>query len=93
MQRHKNNVPERSAYDLWLTDNIKNATLIRAASIQESSRSFFFAGDADVLASLKPKLIQDLQILGGYKILDTASTSIKQSVGVFERVNLKLKSS
>jgi len=74
-------VSERSAYDLWLTDNIKNATLIRAASIQES-HNLFFAGDADVLASLKPKLIQDVQILGGYKILDTAFTSIKQSVGV-----------
>ena len=35
-------VAERSAYDLWLTENIKNAELIRAKSIDESfSRSYF----------------------------------------------------
>ena len=33
-------VAERSAYDLWLTENIKNADLIRAKSIDESFQFF-----------------------------------------------------
>ena len=31
---------ERSAYDLWLTDNLKNAELVRASSIEESHNLF-----------------------------------------------------
>ena len=45
-------VAERSAYDLWLTENIKNADLIRAKSIDESFR-IFQENKYEVLAGLR----------------------------------------
>ena len=53
-------VAERSAYDLWLTANIKNADLIRAKSIEESF-SIFQEHKYEVLAGLRPKLVDDIK--------------------------------
>ena len=47
---------ERSAYDLWLTDNFKNAELVKASSIEES-HNLFRNNKVDVLAGLKSKLM------------------------------------
>ena len=53
-------VAERSAYDLWLTENIKKANLIRAKSIDESF-SIFQENQYEVLAGLRPKLSDDIK--------------------------------
>ena len=55
-------VAERSAYDLWLTSNIKKAVLKRAKSIDESF-SIFEDYKYEVLAGLRPKLVDDLKKL------------------------------
>ena len=74
-------VAERSAYDLWLTDNFKNVEIIRASSIEES-HDLFRNNKVDVLAGLKPKLIDELAINNDFKIITNPFTHIKQSVGV-----------
>ena len=74
-------VLERSAYDLWLTDNFKDIKLARATSIQKS-HILFNEGKADVLAGLKPKLIEELSINNQLKIIEDPFTFIKQSVGI-----------
>lgn len=85
-ENHQMNSPDvtiilydRSAYDLWLKENYTNATYLRVGSIQES-HDRFYAGEGDVLASLKPKLISDNA--EGYQIIKTPFTAIKQSVGI-----------
>ena len=74
-------VAERSAYDLWLSDNYKDVKLIRATSIH-SSHILFNEGKADVLAGLKPKLIEELSTNNQLKIIEDPFTFIKQSVGI-----------
>ena len=74
-------VAERSAYDLWLTDNFNNAKIIRASSIQES-HDFFNDKKADILAGLKPKLLDEISLNDDYFIIEEPFTFIKQSVGV-----------
>ena len=74
-------VSERSAYDLWLTDHFSQAQIIRASSIQ-AAHDLFFEKKVDVLASLKPKLLEDLANHSGLRIIDPPFTAVKQSIGV-----------
>ena len=71
----------RSAYDLWLTDNFKNPDYMRVKSIQES-HELFHAGQADVLASLKPKLVDEVAQSDDYRIIEPPFTAIRQAVGI-----------
>ena len=74
-------VAERSAYDLWLSENFKDIELIRASSIQ-NSHILFNEGKANVLAGLKPKLIEELSKNDQLEIIEDPFTFIKQSVGI-----------
>ena len=74
-------VEERSAYDMWLSENFKNTQLIRASSIQ-NSHILFNEGKANVLAGLKPKLIEELSKNDQLEIIEDPFTFIKQSVGI-----------
>ena len=74
-------VVERSAYDLWLTENFKNANLIKVNSI-ENSHNLFREGNVNVLAGLKPKLMEELKGNDDLKILANPFTHIKQSIGI-----------
>ena len=74
-------VSERSAYDLWLTDHFSQAQIIRASSIQ-AAHDLFFEEKVDVLASLKPKLLEDMANHSGVRIIDTSFTAVKQSIGL-----------
>ena len=73
-------VAERSAYDLWLTDNLTNAKIIRVSSIQES-HDVFNSNKVDVLAGLKPKLLDEVSSNNSCMIIDEPFTFVKQSVG------------
>ena len=73
-------VAERSAYDLWLTQNIKNADLIRAKSIDESFL-IFQENKYEVLAGLRPKLVNDLKKTNDCFILNEPFTFINQCIG------------
>ena len=71
---------ERSAYDLWLTENIKNAQIIRTKSIDESFKLFCEEG-YEVLAGLRPKLLEEAAKLPGSTIIPGSFTVIGQSIG------------
>ena len=74
-------VVERSAYDLWLTENFKKANLIKVNTI-ENSHKLFRVGEVDVLAGLKPKLTEELKNNDDFKIISNPFTHIKQSIGI-----------
>ena len=74
-------VLERSAYDLWLTENFHNVELIRADTI-ENSHKLFREKKVDVLAGLKPKLLEELQYDKNFKLIEIPFTYIKQSIGI-----------
>ena len=74
-------VSERSAYDLWLTDHFSQAQIIRASSIQ-AAHDLFFEKKVDVLASLKPKLLEDMANHSGLRMIDPPFTTVKQSIGL-----------
>ena len=73
-------VAGRSAYDLWLSRNIKSAELVRGDSI-EHSYQLFVKDKLEVLAGLKPRLMEDLAKLPGARILDGRFTAVQQAIG------------
>lgn len=73
-------VSARSAYDLWLANNIRNATLVRATGL-DAAYQMFVADKLDVLAGLRPGLLKDLAKAPGMKILDGKFTAVQQAVG------------
>ena len=72
---------ERSAYDLWLSDNFKSANIVRAPSIS-ASHALFWDNKVDVLASLKPKLIEEIDNGEGVRLIEKPFTAVKQSIGI-----------
>ena len=72
---------ERSAYDLWLTQNFKKAELIRVNSIEES-HNLFKENKVNILAGLKPKLIDEMKKNNKYEMIQSPFTYIKQSIGI-----------
>ncbi len=81
---NKNNkiaVVNRSAYDLWLSDNYKKAKIIRAKTIIET-HNLFYNQDVNILAGLKPKLLEELKNNSEFKLIDEPFTFIKQSIGI-----------
>ena len=73
-------VTARSAYDLWLERNIKQATLIRSSSLDGAFEQFA-ADKLDALAGLRPRLLTDVQKMPGAVILDGQFTAVQQAVG------------
>ena len=72
---------ERSAYDLWLTENLKKAELIRVNSVEES-HDLFRENKVNILAGLKPKLIDEMKKNNKYEMIQNPFTYIKQSIGI-----------
>jgi polar amino acid transport system substrate-binding protein len=70
----------RSAYGLWLENNIKQATLILAEGL-DGSFDKFVADKLDALAGLRPRLIEDVKKLPGARILDGQFAAVQQAVG------------
>jgi polar amino acid transport system substrate-binding protein len=73
-------VSARSAYDLWLERNIKQAQLIRANG-GPATIEMFVKDKLDAMAGLRPGLLTDIEKLPGYKILDGQFTAVQQAVG------------
>lgn len=73
-------VSARSAYDLWLENNIKNATLVRVSGLDAAYQKFV-ADKLDVLAGLRPGLLKDIEKSPEMKILDGKFTAVQQAVG------------
>ncbi len=73
-------VPERSAYELWLTRNIKNAELVRFKGGDETFKRFV-EDKLDALAGLRPRLIGDHAKLPGSILLNDNFTAVQQAAG------------
>ena len=74
----------RSAYDLWLDRNIRRATLVRSDSADGATR-LFTDGEADVLAGLRPGLLDEAARHPGARVLDGKFTAVQQAIGTQRR--------
>jgi polar amino acid transport system substrate-binding protein len=73
-------VSARSAYGLWLENNIKNATLVPVSGL-DAAYDKFVAEKFEVLAGLRPGLLKDMEKAPGMKILDGKFSAVQQAVG------------
>lgn len=73
-------VSERSAYDLFLTRNLKKAQLVRAKGIP-ASYDVFMAQKLEALGGLKPKLVEEQARTPGSRVLDGQITGVQQAIG------------
>jgi len=73
-------VAVNSAYDLYLSRSLKQATRVPVQGIQ-GSYDIFVKDKLEVLAGLKPRLLDDAKTLPGSRILDGRFTVVQQSVG------------
>ena len=73
-------VSARSAYGLWLENNIKNATLVQVAGL-DAAFNKFVDDKLDVLAGLRPGLLKDIEKLPSARILDGKFSAVQQAVG------------
>jgi len=70
----------RSAYGLWLENNIKNAELIQVAGL-DGAFNKFKDDKIDVLAGLRPGLMKDIAKMPGATILPGKFSAVQQAVG------------
>jgi polar amino acid transport system substrate-binding protein len=73
-------VTARSAYDLWLERNIKQATVIRSSGL-DGAYEQFAAEKLEALAGLRPRLLTDVERMPGASILPGQFTAVQQAVG------------
>jgi polar amino acid transport system substrate-binding protein len=73
-------VSARSAYGLWLENNIKNATLMPVSGL-DAAFNKFVDEKLDVLAGLRPGLLKDIEKMPGARILDGKFSAVQQAVG------------
>jgi polar amino acid transport system substrate-binding protein len=70
----------RSAYGLWLENNIKNAELIQVAGL-DGAFNAFKDQKIDVLAGLRPGLLKDIEKMPGATILPGKFSAVQQAIG------------
>ena len=73
-------VSDKSAYDLYLTRELKRAQLVRAPS-PNASVDLFFEQQLDALAALRPVLVDLAEQHPGSRVLDGRFTVVTQAVG------------
>ena len=73
-------VSGRSAYGLWLQNNIAHATLSLADGLEDATK-LFLDEKLDVLAALRPALLADVEKIPGARILDGQFSAVQQAVG------------
>jgi polar amino acid transport system substrate-binding protein len=71
----------RTAYGLWICDNIEKAELVKTSGMDESF-NVFVEQDLEALASIRPRLVKDQQKLPGSRILDGQFSSVQQAIGI-----------
>src|SRR4030095_8310166 len=72
-------ISEKSAYDLYLSRNLKHAQLVRIKGADEVFDTFV-RDKLEALASLKPRLVDETKKLPGSRILDGRFTAVQQAV-------------
>ena len=73
-------VSARSAYGLWLENNIKQATLMPIAGL-DAAFNKFRDEKLEVLAGLRPGLLKDIEKMPGATILPGKFSAVQQAVG------------
>ena len=73
-------VSEKSAYELYLSRNIKHAKLVLTQGI-DASFNLFVSQKLEALAGLKPRLLMDVAKLPGARLLDGQFTAVQQAIG------------
>ena len=74
----------RTAYGLWLENNIRHAEIVQTDTI-DSAFTVFVEQGLDALAGLHPRLIQDVGRLPGARILDGQFSAVQQAIGTLRR--------
>lgn len=72
-------VAARAAYELYLTRTLKHAELVKAEGLDGSFR-LFVEQKLDVLAGLRPRLMQDQAQVPGARVLPGRFTAIQQAI-------------
>jgi polar amino acid transport system substrate-binding protein len=72
-----------SAYDLWLTRNLKHATLFRSDTADGPFNQLVAEG-LDTLAGLRPQLMSEVGKLPGARILPGNFTAVQQAIGALK---------
>jgi polar amino acid transport system substrate-binding protein len=78
---HRVVVGQGSAYDLFLSRNIKNAEIVRVQSSQAVVQTFLETG-AEVAAGVRQQLVADSQNRSDLRLLDGRFMVIRQAMGV-----------
>lgn len=73
-------ISAKSAYDLYLTRNLKNAELVRETGADNVFKRFV-SDKLEALAGLRPRLVKDHENLPGSRILDGRFTAVQQAIG------------
>ena len=73
-------VPEKAAYELYLTRTLKRAQLRREQGADNAFK-LFVSDKLDAPAGLKPRLVTDRDNLPGSRILDGRFTAVQQAIG------------
>jgi polar amino acid transport system substrate-binding protein len=74
-------VPEKSAYELYLSRNLRHAKLVMEKGADNAFKRFV-SDKLDALAGLKPRLVTDHDNLPGSRILDGRFTAVQQAAGM-----------
>ncbi len=74
----------QSAYDLYLSRNLKHAELVRAQGIT-GSVELFLNEHLDALAGLRPALVKEAEKMPGTRLLDGRFTAVQQAIGTQKR--------
>lgn len=70
----------RTAYGLWLENNINHATLVWTDTL-DNSYDKFAADKLDALAGLRPKLLSEVKKMPGASVLDGQFSAVQQAIG------------
>jgi polar amino acid transport system substrate-binding protein len=74
-------VPEKSAYELYLTRSLKHAKLMRTKG-GDAAFKLFVDQNLEALAGLRPRLVKDHDKLSGSRIIYGRFTAVQQAIGV-----------
>ena len=86
--------PEKAGYELFLTSSLKNASIVRTPNFAKSLE-IFNQKNVDVLAGLKPNLIESMHMLKDAKLLEGKFMTVNHGFAVplgREAANAYLKS-
>lgn len=86
--KHRIVVGKGSAYDLFLTRELKEAQLVRAPTSPQVV-PFFIEGNYDVAAGVKQQLESDARRMGGLRLLPGRFMVIEQAMGQPNQVSQK----